>query len=342
MPKLLPSAIVAAPMLSLVGGSAASGYGHARAAAAEVALATANLFAVSTYTGNGAARTISSGINLAAGGMVWIKTRNVSGSHRLVDTVRGATKSVTTDGTGAEATEAQGVTAFGASGFSLGTASGYNGNTDTHVAFSFRERSRFFDTVTYTGNGSNRTIAHALDIAPGMIIVRSLGGAAATVYHRSVGSGSALAMNSDGTPTASGTYWNSTTPTSSVFSLGTSADVNANGVPYVAYLFAHDTGGGNIIQCGMAENDVSGNATINLGWEPGLLMTKRVDGSNNWGIIDSVRGWTSSDSEDIAPNNSDAETHDTYAAYRPTGTGWTVNFGWGNGDIVYMAIKKAS
>jgi hypothetical protein len=48
-----------------------------------------------------------------------------------------------------------GFQSFNADGFTLGTGStGFNGSTENVVSWTFRKAEKFFDVVTYTGNGS--------------------------------------------------------------------------------------------------------------------------------------------------------------------------------------------
>nr|BAR35278.1 hypothetical protein [uncultured Mediterranean phage uvMED] len=92
---------------------------------------------VVTYTGNGSTQTIS-GLNFSPD-LVWIKMRSTAGySHKLVDQVRGATKSLVSNNSNAELTETSGLTAFTSDGFSLGSQDPYNRNNDTFVAWCWK------------------------------------------------------------------------------------------------------------------------------------------------------------------------------------------------------------
>ena len=75
--------------------------------------------------------------------------------------------------------------------------------------------------------------------------------------------------------TDNSSYWNDTAPTSSVFTVGTSGDTNANGETYVAYIFAHNNSDGgfgpdseDIIKCGATGAYTAGTPlAFNLGFE---------------------------------------------------------------------------
>ena len=182
----------------------------------------------------------------AEGGMVWIKARTGGGyGHRLVDTVRGATKALESYDPTAEATESNGLTSFNNNGFTVGSQGHYNGNGFDMASWTWRKQKGFFDIVTYTGNGSNRTIDHSLASVPGMIFVKNRddGSEWWAAYHRYVNVGADpeqyyLRLNDNNAQATSADLWNNTAPTSTNFSLGSGNAVNKNGDNYVAYVFA--------------------------------------------------------------------------------------------------------
>ena len=161
-----------------------------------------DVFHVQVHAGNSATRSINNGIDLAGkGGLIWAKTRNVANSsHTLFDTVRGATKYLSSNDGDAEATyTGNGITSFNNNGYTLGDDSswqGLNHSGNKYVLNTFCKASGFFDVVTYTGNGSNRTIAHSLGSVPGMIIVKNTSSSGDwSVYHRSTTSTKYLKLN---------------------------------------------------------------------------------------------------------------------------------------------------
>ena len=109
----------------------------------------------STYltTGTGAGQTITTGIDGATHNVLsWSKSRSATTGHRLVDTVRGATKELITDGTDAESTATQGVKSFSSTGIVLGTDTDYNNNLATYIHWQFREANKFFKIVQAVKN----------------------------------------------------------------------------------------------------------------------------------------------------------------------------------------------
>jgi hypothetical protein len=232
-----------------------------------------DIFSCFLYTGNSSTQTITNGIDLATkGGLVWSKRRSGAESHVWLDTARNNGSSyLASDDTGAQATAGNFIQSFNSNGYSIGSNNLFNNSGTTNVSWTFRKQEKFFDVVTYTGNGSNRTISHNLGSVPGCIIVKRTDTTGDwQVYHRANTANPEtdyLVLNTTAATADSDTRWNDTLPTSTVFSLGTDATVNANSGTYVAYLFAHDAGGfgdagsDNVISCGSC----LGNATVDLG-----------------------------------------------------------------------------
>jgi len=325
-----------------------------KARAAAVSQATVyieDVFSTYLYTGTGSSQTITNNIDLSGnGGLTWIKSRSAATGHRLTDTVRGATKSISSDSNAAEATESTGLTAFGTTGFTIGADTDYNTNAATYVSWTLREQPKFFDIVTYTGTGSATTIAHSLGVVPGCIMVRGTSaGTAGTswrVYHRSLTSAAyTLVLNGSAAQQSEPSAWNSTAPTSTVFTVGTEISVNNLGDTYVAYLFAHDAGGfglagtDNVVSCGSFTTDGSGNATVTLGYEPQWVIVKQTDAIGNWYMFDTMREWSLSTEALLYANLTDAEIAGATGG-NPTATGFSIaNFN-ASGAFVYIAIRR--
>ena len=305
------------------------------------------VFSTYLYTGNASTQTVTNNIDLSTkGGLVWTKCRSTAGNaHFLFDTTQGLTKALSTSQTAAAGTIAGGSVSVSSTGYALSgdlyiSGTSANSSALTYVSWTFREQPKFFDVVTYTGTGSNTTIAHALGVVPGCIIVKRTDTTADwAVYHRSLANTQYLVLNTTAAAATGATWWNSTTPTSSVFSVGTDASVNASGGTYVAYIYAHDAGGfglagtDNVISCGT----FTGNSTVTLGYEPQWILLKRTSGVERWYIIDTMRGWpVSGDANYLAPNTSDAENQ-TNQIY-PNATGFSTLTG--GGDFIYVAIRR--
>jgi hypothetical protein len=303
-----------------------------------------SVFSTYLYTGDGSGFSVNNGIDLSGkGGMVWLKDRTSANIHELFDTVRGATYFLRSNGTDAQSQNSNTLSAFNNNGFSIGDAAAINTSTNKYASWTFRDQAKFFDVVTYTGNGSNRTIAHNLGSVPGCIMVKRTDTTAAwAVYHRSLANTEYLVLNTTAAKATGATYWNSTTPTSTEFSLGTSTDVNASGGTYVAYLFAHDAGGfgasgsDNVISCG----SVLGGAEANLGFEPQWVLAKASGLAANWFVLDTMRGLTADTvgaAQVLRPNESTAESTNNRGYI--TSTGFVVKE-VNNEPYIYIAIRR--
>lgn len=305
-----------------------------------------DVFSAYTYAGTGSASTITNGVDLAGqGGMVWFKARTSAFDHRLVDTARGATISLGSNTTAANATEANGLTAFTSTGYSLNSDPDYNKASDTYASWTFRKAPKFFDVVTYTGNGANRTIAHSLGQEIGMMFVKRTDTTSDwQVYHRGLANTEYLVLNSLSAKATDTARWNSTTATSSVFSVGTDTTVNASGGTYVAYVFAHNAATDGNIQCGTFTTDGSGNASVtSIGWEPQFILAKKTGASSgDWIMLDTSRVWDNS-SVDTAIFTHAASAESTATDFgEPTATGFNFKGGSASATYIYMAIRRSN
>jgi hypothetical protein len=334
-----------------------TGMMQAAAGNAGEAIYIEDVFSTYLYTGNTTTtgtQTITNGIDLdGEGGLVWVKNRSDSNWHALADTETGITKQLYSNDTSAQTSNSGYITSANVDGFSVGASGDVNFLNDRYASWTFRKAKKFFDVVTYTGNGANRTISHNLGSVPGCIIVKRTDTTGAwQVYHRANTAAPEtdyLVLNTDAATADSDTRWNDTLPTSTVFSVGTEATVNANGGTYVAYLFAHDAGGfgddglQNVITCGSFTPDGSGNATVNLGYEPQWLLIKNTQTADfSWIIWDTMRGFSNSStagsSKLLYPNLiiSEDNGQNTF----PTATGFSLASQAALSTYIYIAIRR--
>lgn len=316
-----------------------------------------DVFSTYLYTGTGATRTITNGIDLAGkGGLTWIKQRTLTRDHNLFDTNRGATKSLFSDSTSGEITGTTTLTSFNSNGFSLGDDSdtfGVNLNSQTYASWTFREQPKFFDVVTYTGNGTVKTVNHNLGSVPGVMIVKctSAAGENWAVYHRSLGATKYLELNNtNAASTSVGSRWDAE-PTSTSFSVGYNGSVNSSGETYVAYLFAHDAGGfgltgtDNVISCGSYTGNGTSLQSINLGYEPQLVLIKSASiAGTEWAMLDNMRGVATGGVDAVLnPNTSGAEAS-PYDRVDFTSTGFNLKTSSSiyneTGTYIYIAIRR--
>lgn len=340
-----------------------------------------DVFSTYLYTGNSpTGQSINNGIDLSTkGGLVWCKGRTIAAGHSLYDTTRGITKYLASNSTNADQPNGAGerLTSFNTNGFSLGTDPGslINNSSYNYASWTFREQEKFFDVVTYTGNGSaTNSIAHNLKSLPGFIVVKRTD--STSDWHvvarfsdtNYVGGGSTNSfslnttaiVNNGLTPTERGittTAFDAAKMYGGVGSFDVSK-TNVNGGTYVAYLFAHNAGGfgltgsDNVISCGNYTCVAyPGDVTVTLGYEPQWVMVKNMSQASNWVIYDNMRGMpgtTAINPVTLAPDSSAAENGVTGSApgISPTATGFiaraglTAVSGTAGDNIIYIAIRR--
>jgi hypothetical protein len=320
------------------------------------------VFSTWFYTGNGATQTITNGIDLSGkGGLVWAKSRNqtvyygLSGPDFATSYVGGYGGLRSNQPAALGGTDFTGVTS---TGFTLSYLNGdMNFTGGNYVSWTFRKQPKFFDVVTYTGTGANRTISHNLGSVPGCVIVKSVAvgnvGYDWRVYHNGLTSAAyTIQLNAISAQSSQPSIWNSTAPTSSVFSVGTDISVNEAGNTYVAYLFAHNAGGfgltgtDNVISCGSyAGNGSATGPVITLGYEPQWVLVKCINAGANWVIEDVMRGMSYTTAQLLYPNVADAEATSATGIIVPNATGFSLNAATSpvnaNGsNYIYIAIRR--
>jgi len=321
-----------------------------------------DVFSTYLYEGNGSTQTITNGIDLdGEGGLVWTKSRVTAYSHELIDTERGTKEDLRSHTTDRSVTmsSSAGFSSFNSDGYSIageyGTWGSLNVNGEDHVSWTFRKAPKFFDVVTYTGDGvAGRTVSHNLGSVPGCVIVKRTNSSGSDwwVYHRGGTANNYTRLNLTNAETSGTIIFNDTAPTDSVFTVGTSSATNGSGNTYVAYLFAHNDGDGgfgpdgdvDIIKCGSFTDSGSSSTPtdVNLGFEPQWLLVKASSTSSDWYMIDVMREMSVNDGRHLRPNLSNAETNFSVGYFKPTPTGFQFRgdfFGSGQ-TAIYIAIRR--
>ena len=327
-----------------------------------------DVFSTYVYAGTGADQDIENGIDLAGeGGLVWSKSRDFDWGHSLVDTERGPStgsvpgKTLQSQSSGAP-TAQNDVVAFTGNGYAIGVDDFVNKANEDYVSWTWRKAPKFFDCVTYTGDGvQNRGIPHRLSTTPGMVITRSLlGGRSWDVWHKGLNvqwtggttagditggnETSSITLNSGGAQYASGffTYMNST----AIGLYGTRGDANIAGEEYVAYVFAHDDSDDGLIQCGSyTGNGVADGPEIDLGWEPQWLLIKKATGNGYWTITDAMRGLGGKGADKPYLVAEYPYVEATSDRFRTTSTGFKIDdsnglYNESGEDYIYIAIRR--
>ena len=261
-------------------------------------------FQVKLYTGNGSTQSITlDGDEDMQPDFVWIKSIPDARDHQIYDSVRGATKVIGSDRTSAEATMSNGLTAFGSDGFSVGNDANVNDSSDSHVAWCWKETADAgFDIVSYTGNGSVRTISHSLSVVPKFMMFkgRSVGNTWGVYYGDNT---DAIFLDENSATSDSDTYWNDTSPTTSVFTLSSNTKVNQDTKTYIGYLFSEVQGYSSI---GTYIGNGAEPNFVYTGFTPRWVLRKALQSGCNWTIFDSKRE-TNENDQRIKANTNDAE-----------------------------------
>jgi hypothetical protein len=290
-------------------------------------------FNATLYTGNNATNVI---VNGASGqsfqpDFVWIKIRSTASSHGLYNSVTTIGASLRSNSTAAETTPSpnDSLTSFNANGFTLG-ANNNTGATDinftvgaTYVAWQWKaggaavtntsgsissqvsaNTTSGFSIATFTAQSSGTgTFGHGLGVAPSMVIVKQRASTGSWgTYHISVGNGNRLLLDSTAASVVASSYWNNTSPSSTVVTLGTGW---ATGGTMVAYCWAPIAGYS-------AFGSYTGNGStdgpfIYLGFRPKFFMFKDATTAGNWVMCDSTRNTSNLTTQQLYPNLGDAE-----------------------------------
>ncbi len=318
-------------------------------------------FNTKLYTGNASTQSIT-GVGFQPD-WTWIKNRDSTPNHVTYDIIRGATKRMEPNTTDAEDTKSNGLTSFDTDGFSVGSALENNGNGNGIVAWNWladntsgsantdgsisstvsANTTSGFSIVKFTGTGANATVGHGLGVKPAMIIQKNLSISSAwSVWHKSFSGSQVIYLNETGAVGTNTSSWNSTEPTSSVFSVGTGSYPNGSGNEQIYYVFAEKQGYSKF-----GSYTGNGNADgpfVYTGFKPAMVIAKRTDSTGNWRIRDNRRPAYNVIDKVLRPNTSEAEitedNHDFLSnGFKVRTTGPENNAS--GGTFIYMAFAEA-
>ena len=282
------------------------------------------------YTGNSSTQSIT-GVGFQPD-LTWIKQRGGTTNHVLYDAVRGAYWTIQSNTNSTQSAD-DGLTGWNSDGFNIGNVATTNLNTSTYAGWNWKAGTSVsgntsgsgtsktytgsvntdsgFSIIRYFGNGTlGHTIPHHLGVAPSMMIIKITDGDTSDwyVYHKSLGNTGIMFLSNTNAVSNSNAYWNSTTPTSSVFTVGDQTGNNSNNNTFVAYCFADVQGYskfGSYIGNGNADGTF-----VYTGFKPAFVMRKDTSATNEWTLIDSKRSTYNQTNQTLVPNASDAEDGD--------------------------------
>jgi hypothetical protein len=313
--------------------------------------------------GGSSGGTYSTTVNMANGALLWDKTRNQASSNYLMDSVRGISKLLSSNGTSGDITDAAWFTNFGSNSYTTGATDWGTGVTivdwiwaagagTTNTAGSITSTvgastTSGFSIVTYTGTGANATVGHGLGVAPSFIIVkRRDDGSSWNCYHISLGASQYIQIDGTGAAATNTGVWNNTAPTSSVFSIGTAfGGVNTNGGTHVAYCFAPIAGYS-------AFGSYTGNGStdgpfVYTGFRPAYVLVKRSSSAGtNWQILDTKRSTYNVMADYLYASAANAESYDTSVGIDSLSNGFKIRGTDGNvnsngATYIYMAFAES-
>jgi hypothetical protein len=279
--------------------------------------------------------------------LVWLTPRNKTDNKRIQDSVRGAGKMLPSNSSGAEESLSEFVS-FDTDGFTLNTSDGgYNSSSYNYVAWCWKESADAgFDIVSFTGNATNRTISHSLSAVPDMVIVKNRSDSVSwKVWHNALAGTKYLEIDTNGAEATGATVWNSTTPTSSVFSVGTANSTNGSSDNIIAYCFAEKQGFSKF-----AKYTGNGNADgpfCYCGFRPAFVMVKRADSAREWMIWDNKRDTYNPTKAVLHPDNTAVEDSSTsYEMIDVLSTGFKlrqsdVDTNASGGTYIFYAVAEA-
>jgi len=284
---------------------------------------------VNLWAGTGATNVITNTAGFKPD-LVWGKTRSNTYEHALFDSVRGVNKQLASSSTAAEVTQTQGLMSFNSNGFTLGTSSDSTvnnaGSGQTYVGWQWQagqgssssntngtitstvsvNASAGFSVVTWSGTGANATIGHGLGVAPQLIINKPRNAVDNWVsWHTALGSTGYIYLNLTNASTTLAAMWNSTLPTSSVFSVGTNSNINSSAQTMVSYCWTPIAGYS-------AFGSYTGNGSTDgpfvfTGFRPKFVMIKNAGATGDWTIMDTARDTYNAAITALYPNLQNSE-----------------------------------
>ena len=325
-------------------------------------------FSTVTYTATGSSLGIT-GVGFQPD-LVWNKCRNDVERHDLFDSVRGTTKSVHSDAAVVETTDAQSLTSFDSDGYTVGTSLAVNNSgTGSYVSWQWKADNTSgssntdgtitstvavntlggFSIVEYTGNGTaGATVGHGLGVAPEVILIRDRQGTGNwRCYFAALGNTKYLPLDTTSAEVTDSTSWNNTSPSSSVFTLGSSGDVNLNTHSHISYCFASIDGFSKLGS--YTGNGSTDGPFVYTGFKPAYIMIKCNNSSIPWRIFDTTRepfnltgGYLEADSNASEVNLGGGNTNDLDIlsnGFKLKGGASTINGGT-SFNYVYMAFAE--
>jgi len=313
------------------------------------------------YTGTGSSNALT-GINFQPD-LTWIKKRDGTNYHVLTDAVRGATKQIYSNDTGAEQAVAEGLKSFDSDGFTLGTNGDTNGSGGSYVGWNWKagttsgittdgnttitpsyysiNQTAGFSILKFIGNGvTGAKLAHGLGGTPAKIVIKKIDATGDwTVYHKGMTTGYTMWWNYTQAQTAENLIYS---PDTTNITLSNHSSVNTNGTTYIAYCWKEVTGYskfGSYVGNGNADGTF-----IYTGFKPAFVILKSSTSTESWVLVDNKRLGYNPDNNVLKPDTNGTEATDNDVDLLSNGFKVIRNTGYVNDSgqtYIYMAIGQS-
>jgi hypothetical protein len=243
---------------------------------------------------------------------------------------------VRTNATNAEATN---------SGYTFDSNVGWakEGEDNSYLSWMWK-RGQGCEVVCYEGTGNaGLAVNHGMNAVPEMMWIRNREYVENwIVYHKGLDGGNQPAthymhLDLDNAEADASVIFNDTAPTATQFTVGDNNRVNKADEGHLAILFASVTG---ISKVGYYSGSDS-SQTITTGFQPRFVIIRRTNATQNWVVLDTVRGWASGNDTRLELDNNSAGNNNTdFGA--PISTGFTLEGGTAKcnasgGTFIYYA-----
>jgi hypothetical protein len=312
------------------------------------------------YSGTGSSNSIT-GLDFSPD-LAWVKRRNTSGHHHLlVDTVRGGDKSVSTNLTDAENSNANRSMTFNSNGVTWNSNTGnanasggtyalwnWNGGSSTVTNTSGSRTTQVranqtcgFSILTFNYGSGSQTLGHGLGKPPQWIMGKTLDNSTAwVIFHKSTGANKWFNYNTS--PANSGNaVWDNSMPTSTLINLGTGMSNQGDAVFYAWSEIVGFSAFGRYIG-----NGSTNGPYVHTGFQPAWLMYKNVSqNGGQWFIRDNKRQTGNPNNASLAAESSGSETESSLVDTDFLSNGFKLretNEGTNNNGIeyIFMAFAK--
>ena len=301
-------------------------------------------FQATTYTGDAAASNEinQSGNSTFQPDLVWIKNRSVTSSQQISDVIRGATKELVANSTGASYTNADGLLSFDSDGFTVGADAWYNGDGNSLVAWQWKagasntavsasgsgddaicacthraNTDSGISIIKYTGrngdisNSQHSLVTHGLGAAPKVVWGKNMDSTTDWFWMSTPQQNDAhMHLNTTATNVGSDFVGTFTDSTSTHFTVGNDDLVNKNGDEFMAYAFLEIPG---FSKFGLYEgNNAVDGPYVHLGFKPAFLIVKNMDATGGWPMYDNARDPTNPADKNVNADQNGAEYSPDY------------------------------